>query len=212
MTQFQQIFKRVLDVFFSAALLIVLWPLILVLYVIVKIDSPGPGIFHQARLGKHGEPFTCYKFRTMVMDAPQMRRPDGSAYTGADDPRITRVGRFLRRTSLDELPQFINILKGDMSVVGPRPEQMDQIRYYTERQKQRLLVKPGLTSWAMIHGRNVLPWKERLELDAEYVEQYSLWLDVRIFMLTLPILLTTRGVFGPQDEMQTDVDVPEASP
>ena len=212
MTRFQEILKRVLDVVFSAAVLIVLWPLFLVLYVIVKIDSPGPGIFRQARLGKNGEPFTCFKFRTMIMDAPHIRKPDGSAYTGIDDPRITRVGRFLRWTSLDELPQFINVLKGDMSVVGPRPEQVDQIRYYTERQKQRLLVKPGLTSWVMIRGRNTLPWQERLELDVEYVEQYSLWLDARIFLFTLPILLTTRGVYGPQDEIQPDADVPENTP
>jgi lipopolysaccharide/colanic/teichoic acid biosynthesis glycosyltransferase len=117
----------------------------------------------------------------------------------------------MRKTSLDELPQFINILKGEMSVVGPRPEQVDQMRYYSERQKKRLLVKPGLTSWATIHGRNTLPWEERLDLDAEYIESYSLWMDLRIFLLTLPMLLSTRGAFGPQDRDQQDEKTSDAS-
>lgn len=204
MTYSQQAIKRVLDFLFSLLVIAILWPLFLLLYLVVRIDSPGPGIFRQARLGKGRQPFTCYKFRTMVADAPQLRKPDGSAYTGEDDPRLTRAGRFLRKTSLDELPQFFNVLIGDMSVVGPRPEQLDQIRYYSERQKKRLLVKPGMTSLAAIRGRNTLPWEERLDLDAEYVERYSLGLDVRIFLQTLPMLLSTRGVFGSQEEDQAE--------
>jgi lipopolysaccharide/colanic/teichoic acid biosynthesis glycosyltransferase len=204
MTRTQQFTKRVLDFAFTLLVLIIFWPVFLILYVIVKMDSPGPAIFRQERLGKDGKPFTCYKFRTMVDNAPHMRKPDGSAYTGEDDPRITRVGRFLRKTSLDELPQFFNVLKGEMSMVGPRPEQVDQVVYYTDRQKKRLLVKPGMTSWASIRGRNALPWEQRLDLDADYVENYSLGLDVRIFLMTLPLLLSTRGVFGPQDEVHAD--------
>ena len=211
MTRAQQGFKRLLDLMFSILVIVVTWPLFLLLYAAVRIDSPGPGIFHQDRLGKGGKPFTCYKFRTMVVNAPHLRKPDGSAYTGDDDPRFTRIGRFLRRTSLDELPQFFNILKGDMSMIGPRPEQVDQIRYYTERQKKRLLVKPGMTSWAAIHGRNALPWEKRLDLDAEYVENYSLGLDARIFLLTLPMLLSTSGAFGPQDEVESETEVPDSS-
>ena len=211
MTRAQQGFKRLLDLMFSILVIVVTWPLFLLLYAAVRIDSPGPGIFHQDRLGKGGKPFTCYKFRTMVVNAPHLRKPDGSAYTGDDDPRFTRIGRFLRRTSLDELPQFFNILKGDMSMIGPRPEQVDQIRYYTERQKKRLLVKPGMTSWATIHGRNALPWEKRLDLDAEYVENYSLGLDARIFLLTLPMLLSTSGAFGPQDEVESETEVPDSS-
>jgi undecaprenyl phosphate N,N'-diacetylbacillosamine 1-phosphate transferase len=199
MTRTQQVIKRVLDFTFALLMLVLLWPVLLVIFIIVKVDSPGPGIFRQQRLGKGGKPFTCYKFRTMVDDAPHLRKPDGSAYTGEDDPRVTKVGRFLRKTSLDELPQFFNVLKGEMSMVGPRPEQVDQIRFYTDRQKKRLLVKPGMTSWASIRGRNALPWEQRLDLDAEYVENYSLGLDVRIFLLTVPLLLSARGVFGPED-------------
>jgi lipopolysaccharide/colanic/teichoic acid biosynthesis glycosyltransferase len=200
MTPIEKVVKRVLDFLFSLLVIAILWPLLLLLYVIVRLDSPGPGIFRQPRLGQGGKPFTCYKFRTMIPDAPHLRKEDGSAYTGEDDPRVTGVGRFLRKTSLDELPQFFNVLKGDMSVVGPRPEQVDQIRFYTVRQKKRLQVKPGMTSLASIRGRNALPWEQRLDLDAEYVENYSLALDVRIFFLTLPVLLSTRGVFGPQDD------------
>ena len=209
MTGVQQAIKRFLDIVFSALVIVVLWPVFLLLYIVVRIDSQGPGIFRQSRLGRGGKPFTCYKFRTMVADAPHIRKPDGSAYTGADDPRITRVGHFLRKTSLDELPQFFNVLKGDMSIVGPRPEQVDQVRYYSERQKKRLLVKPGMTSWATIHGRNTLPWEKRLELDADYVENYSLALDARIFLLTIPMLLSTRGAFGPQEEIQPDPVTPD---
>jgi undecaprenyl phosphate N,N'-diacetylbacillosamine 1-phosphate transferase len=209
MTRAEQVVKRLLDFLFALVVLVFFWPIFILLFVIVKLDSPGPGIFRQKRLGKDGKPFTCFKFRTMIEDAPHLRKPDGSAYTGKDDPRITRAGRFLRKTSLDELPQFLNVLKGDMSMVGPRPEQVDQVRFYSERQKKRLLVKPGMTSWAMIHGRNTLPWEQRLDLDAEYVENYSLWLDVRVFMLTLPILLSTRGAFGPQEEIQSGNDVPD---
>ncbi len=211
MTRTQEAIKRFLDIAFSVLVIALLWPLFLLLYIIVRLDSPGPGIFRQSRLGRGGNPFTCYKFRTMVADAPHLRKPDGSAYTGEDDPRFTRVGRFLRKTSLDELPQFFNVLKGDMSVVGPRPEQVDQVRYYSERQRKRLQVKPGMTSWATIHGRNTLPWEKRLDLDADYVENYSLGLDVRIFLLTVPMLLSTRGAFGPQEETQPDSKASDAS-
>lgn len=212
MMRMQQIIKRILDFFFALLVVILFWPVFFVLYIIVRLDSPGPGFFRQQRLGKDGKPFTCYKFRTMMQDAPHLRKENGSAYTGADDPRITRVGRFLRKTSLDELPQFFNILKGDMSLIGPRPEQVDQIRYYTERQKKRLLVKPGMTSLASVRGRNTLPWEKRLDLDAEYVESYSLGLDVRIFLLTVPMLLSTRGAYGPQESNRGEsmrTDTPE---
>jgi lipopolysaccharide/colanic/teichoic acid biosynthesis glycosyltransferase len=204
MTRTQQVVKRALDLMFVVLVLIILWPIFLILYIVVRLDSPGPGIFRQKRLGKDGKPFTCYKFRTMIDHAPHLRKEDGSAYTGEDDPRITKVGRFLRKLSLDELPQFFNVLKGEMSMVGPRPEQVDQVRFYTDRQKKRLMVKPGMTSLASIRGRNTLPWEQRLDLDAEYVENYSLGLDVRIFLLTLPLLLSSRGVFGPQDQDQSE--------
>lgn len=212
MTRSQQAIKRLLDILFASLVVIVFWPLFLIVFIVVKLDSPGPVVFRQERLGKDGKPFTCYKFRTMVDDAPHVRKPDGSAYTGEDDPRITRVGRFLRKSSLDELPQFINVLKGEMSVVGPRPEQVDQVRYYTERQKRRLLVKPGMTSLASIRGRNELPWEERLDLDADYADNYSLGLDVHIFLSTLPLLLSARGAFGPQNVARsetTPTDTPD---
>jgi len=167
-----------------------------------NLTSKGPALFRQARVGKDGKPFTCYKFRTMYVNAPDIRLPDGSAFNAEDDPRVTRVGRLLRKTTLDELPQFINVLKGDMSIVGPRPDQLDQVRFYTERHKKRLLVKPGMTGWAWIHGRNSIPWEMRRELDVEYVENYSLWLDFQILLRTIPMVLLAKGVYVPPEIIQ----------
>jgi len=154
MKAWETVVKRLVDIVISTVVLLVLSPILLLIAFTVRLTSPGPVLFRQTRVGKDGKPFTCYKFRTMYVDAPDIRNPDGSSFNAPDDPRVTRVGRFLRKTTLDELPQFINVLKGDMSIVGPRPDLPDQVRFYSERHKKRLLVKPGMTGWAWIHGRN----------------------------------------------------------
>ncbi|HEC35629.1 MAG TPA: sugar transferase [Anaerolineae bacterium] len=195
MRVYQQLIKRLMDVTLSLLGLTLSLPLSLVIALLIKIDSQGPVLFRQTRIGKDGKPFTCYKFRTMYVDAPDIRNPDGSTFNAEDDPRVTRVGRFLRKTTLDELAQFINVLKGDMSIVGPRPDLPDQVRLYSERHKKRLLVKPGMTGWAWIHGRNSIPWELRRELDVEYVENYSLWLDFQILLRTIPMVLLAKGVY-----------------
>jgi lipopolysaccharide/colanic/teichoic acid biosynthesis glycosyltransferase len=191
-------FKRVIDVVVVLCALAVLGPLVMVpVAAAVALTSAGPVLYRHQRLGRGGRPFLIYKFRTMVVDAPDLRNPDGSTYSGADDPRLTRIGRFLRRTSLDELPQLFNVLRGEMSLVGPRPDVVDQLGYYTEEERRKLLVLPGLTGLAQISGRNSLSWEERKRLDVEYVDRRCPRLDLSILIRTIPYVLSGRGVRGP---------------
>ena len=189
--------KRWFDIIIASIAFLVLWPLLLVIAVIVRLTSPGPAIFRQSRLGQEGKPFACFKFRTMFMNVPDMRNPDGSTYNADDDPRVTSIGRFLRRTSLDELPQLINVLKGDMSLVGPRPDIVEALTLYQQGDERRLAVKPGITGWAAIHGRNAVPLSRRRALDIEYVESFSLLLDLKILLRTIPYVLLSKGVYTP---------------
>lgn len=186
--------KRLIDVVIAAGALIVLLPVVCLCALAVWATSPGPVIFSARRLGRNGLPFRLYKFRTMHMGAPDWRNPDGSAFSSDLDPRATPVGRILRKTSLDELPQLLNVLAGDMSLVGPRPDQVDQIRYYSEREKAKLRVKPGITGLAQISGRNAIAWEVRKALDVEYVERQSFLLDAAIICKTIPYVLKREGV------------------
>lgn len=173
--------KRVLDVALSGLALLVGWPALAVIAVLIRRDSPGPAIFRQERAGRGMKPFTMLKFRTMRTDAD----PFGVSPDGADDPRLTPVGRRLRETSLDELPQLWNVLRGDMSLVGPRPLYMSQAREFDARQRRRLEVRPGLTGLAQVQGRGELPHAEKLEIDVQYVEKMSLGLDLRVLWRTV---------------------------
>jgi lipopolysaccharide/colanic/teichoic acid biosynthesis glycosyltransferase len=184
--------KRAMDLVVSGAALLLLSPLLLFLAVMVRLTSTGPSLFRQKRLGRGGVPFTILKFRTMYLDAPDVRNPDGSAYNAEDDPRVTPFGRLLRKTSLDELPQLVNVLRGNMSLVGPRPDQVDQRQYYSASEVRKLEVRPGLTGLAQINGRNNIPWKQRKQLDVEYVERRSLRLDLYILANTIPYVLLRR--------------------
>ncbi|MFN3682594.1 MAG: sugar transferase [Fimbriimonadaceae bacterium] len=186
--------KRLADVVFSVLVLVALSPLLLLIALGIKLASPGPVFYRQRRLGLNGRPFGIFKFRTMHPNAPVLKNPDGSMYTGADDPRVSPLGRVLRKLSLDELPQFLNVLLGDMSVVGPRPDPVGFEELYEGDERAKLDLRPGITGWAMVNGRNSIPWKKRVELDAWYVRHYSLWLDVKIFLLTIPLVLLGRGV------------------
>lgn len=173
--------KRIIDVAGSLVGLTLLSPLFLIAAVLIKVDSPGPVFFRQERVGKDGRRFRIFKFRSMVDGAARL---GSGIYVSEGDPRITRVGRFLRRASLDELPQLINVLRGEMSLVGPRPTLAYQVEKYTARQRRRLLVKPGLTGWAQVKGRNSLSWPEKIELDLYYIDRWSLWMDLYILLLT----------------------------
>lgn len=183
-----------MDILGSLFLLVAGAPLLAACGLAVRLSSPGPVLFAQWRLGLRGRPFRLYKFRTMRYGAPDIRNADGSAFSSAEDPRVTRAGHFLRQTSLDELPQLVNVLFGDMSLVGPRPDQVDQLSYYTVEERRKLDAKPGLTGLAQIGGRNSIPWQERKRLDIAYVENQSLLLDCRILLRTIPYVLLRKDI------------------
>jgi lipopolysaccharide/colanic/teichoic acid biosynthesis glycosyltransferase len=181
MSPAQAAVKRAFDVAVSATALVGAWPVLLAVALAIRRDSPGPILFRQERAGRQMQPFTMYKFRTMRADAA----PYGVSPGSPDDPRLTPLGRWLRETSLDELPQLWNVLKGEMSLVGPRPLYMSQAREFTPRQRRRLDVRPGVTGLAQIQGRGEVPHEEKLEIDVRYVEQMSLWLDLKILWHTV---------------------------
>ncbi len=183
--------KRVTDLAVAGVALVVLAPVLLGISVAIRLGSRGPALFRQERAGQAGRPFLLYKFRTMRPDVD----PFGPSPKAGDDPRLTRLGRVLREYSLDELPQLVNIVKGDMSLVGPRPLYVAQMAEWDERQKKRLLVKPGLTGLAQISGRGELTREEKLELDVRYVEEASLRLDGRILLATLGRVFARRGIY-----------------
>ncbi|MCZ2146665.1 MAG: sugar transferase [Bryobacterales bacterium] len=186
--------KRCIDMVLSSIALVLMLPLFLLLAALVRVSSPGPILFRQVRLGRLGRPFLIAKFRTMHDKAEDLRNPDGSAFCGEEDARVTPLGRLLRKTSLDELPQLWNVLSGDMSLVGPRPDQADQLQYYSDDEMIKLQVRPGITGLAQISGRNQINWQERKRLDAEYVRKWSLAQDLSILMRTIPYVALRRGI------------------
>ncbi len=194
--------KRVLDVAGSALALALASPVMLLTAILIRLDSQGPAIFVQYRSGLGGRPFRLYKFRTMRADAEQqlgklidLESLPEPVFKIRRDPRVTRAGRWLRRFSIDELPQLVNVLKGEMSLVGPRPEEVRLVDRYTPWQRQRLLVKPGLTGSMQVNGRGDLSLEDRVKLELSYIENYSLWQDLYILMRTLPVVVLGRGSY-----------------
>jgi len=183
--------KRILDVLISTITITVLLPFFVLIIGAIRLTSKGPAIFRQERAGKNSKPFMFYKFRTMKVDVD----PFGPSPKSGQDPRLTRVGRFLREYSLDELPQLFNVLKGDMSIVGPRPLYVSQIAEWNEQQKKRLLVKPGLTGLAQISGRGGLTREEKLELDVKYVETASFFADTKIVLATIAQVFRRKSIY-----------------
>jgi exopolysaccharide biosynthesis polyprenyl glycosylphosphotransferase len=194
--------KRAMDIVVSAVGLVVTAPLMVIIAVLVRFDSRGPALFKQLRAGRHGKPFRFLKFRTMRRDALErisevipvddLKEP---MYKLRSDPRVTRMGRFLRKTSLDELPQLFNVLRGDMSLVGPRPEELWLVERYGETERFRLAMRPGLTGPMQVHGRGELTFQERLAVEREYVENYSLKKDVRILLRTAQAIFRAEGAY-----------------
>ncbi len=184
--------RRAFDIAGSALALALSSPVLALAILAVRLESRGPAIYRQLRAGIHGEPFELLKLRTMV---------DGAEHIGAglaineNDARITRVGALLRRTSLDELPNLLNVLRGEMSLIGPRPTLPVQVEQYTGRQLGRLAIKPGITGWAQVNGRATLPWAERIELDLYYIEHRSLALDAKILWRTIGLVLGGSGLY-----------------
>ncbi|HLI50520.1 MAG TPA: undecaprenyl-phosphate glucose phosphotransferase [Thermomicrobiaceae bacterium] len=193
--------KRAMDMLISTLILLICSPIMLAIAIAIKLDSPGPVLFHHERVGKNGERFTLYKFRSMCQDAERQKEALQQAanttllFKMRNDPRVTRVGRFLRRTSLDELPQFFNILNGDMSFVGPRPQVPSEVAAYSDWHYQRLLVTPGLTGLWQVNGRSDLSFDEMVKLDLYYAEHWSPWLDIKLTLRTIPAVIRRRGAY-----------------
>ncbi len=183
--------KRGLDIFLAFAAMVILSPVLVAIWITIRLSSKGPAVFKQERAGKNGRPFVFYKFRTMKLDVD----PFGPSPKSGQDRRLTKVGKFLRECSLDELPQLFNVLKGDMSIVGPRPLYLSQIPEWSERQKKRLLVKPGLTGLAQIQGRGEITREEKLEFDVKYVENAGLLTDIRIMLATITYVFRRKSVY-----------------
>jgi exopolysaccharide biosynthesis polyprenyl glycosylphosphotransferase len=192
--------KRAFDVVLSALGLVLLSPVLMLMALAVRLDSPGPVLFRQRRMGLNGREFTLYKFRSMRLGAEDelhglraRNEADGPVFKMRDDPRVTRVGRFIRRTSIDELPQLWNVLKGEMSIVGPRPPLPEEVRRYERWQRRRLSMKPGITCTWQVSGRSDVEFDRWMELDLAYIDEWSLWRDLRIVARTIPAVLLRRG-------------------
>ena len=185
--------SRALDVLLAAVLLVLAAPVLATAALALRIKSGGPVLYRQRRVGKDGVPFDLFKLRTMVPGAERIGAGIGVL---EGDPRITRVGALLRRFSLDELPNLFNVIRGELAIVGPRPTIQEQVDRYTDRQRRRLEVRPGITGWAQVNGRASLPWPERIEMDVWYVDNRSLLLDLKILAMTARLLLSGRGLYS----------------
>jgi lipopolysaccharide/colanic/teichoic acid biosynthesis glycosyltransferase len=186
------VLRRLVDIAISATALVLLSPVLALAALAIYLESRGPVIYRQRRVGRGGVPFDVLKLRTMVHGAEHI---GAGLAIDAGDPRVTRIGGLLRRTSLDELPNLVNVLRGEMSLIGPRPTLPAQVEQYTPRQRGRLAVKPGITGWAQVNGRAALPWPERIELDLYYIEHRSLALDLRILYRTVAMVLGGSGLY-----------------
>jgi lipopolysaccharide/colanic/teichoic acid biosynthesis glycosyltransferase len=188
----RRVIRRAIDIAGASLALLLSAPLLLLAAIAIRIESRGPVIYRQRRAGLHGRPFDALKLRTMVQGAEHL---GAGLAVNVDDSRVTRVGAVLRRTSIDELPNLVNVLRGYMSLIGPRPTLPVQVAQYTERQRGRLAVRPGITGWAQVNGRAALPWSERIELDLYYIEHRSLALDLRILWRTTTMVLGGSGLY-----------------
>ncbi len=190
---YRRLIKRPLDFFFSVILIVAISPVLFLVAVAIKLDSKGPVFFKQERLGQDAKVFKVYKFRTMITGADKI---GSGIFTDSTDPRITRVGKILRKTSIDELPQIINILKGEMSFIGPRPVPVGHLQKYNVGDEKRIQLKPGITGWAQVNGRNKLTWPEKIEKDIWYSNNLSLILDIKIVLRTIKSILFREGIYS----------------
>jgi undecaprenyl phosphate N,N'-diacetylbacillosamine 1-phosphate transferase len=196
---YEDYIKRLLDLGLSVVALPLFGIICIIVAPAIYLDDPGPVFYNAPRLGKDHKVFKMYKFRSMKVDAPDLKMPDGSTYNAPDDPRVTRVGKILRDTSLDETPQILNVIKGDMSIVGPRPDLIEEGELYTGDDVRKLEVRPGITGYAAVYGRNAIPWKERLRLDVHYVKNVSFKLDAKIFFKSFAVVTRQEGVYVEPD-------------
>ena len=196
---YRHFFKRVIDLIFALLVLPFVLLLIIIIGPIIWLDDKGPVFFAGKRIGLHGKPFGMLKFRSMKVNAPDIRLEDGSTYNGDDDPRVTKVGKFLRKTSLDEIPQFLNVLVGQMSLIGIRPDPLDWLEKYNEHERVILTVKPGITGYNQAYFRNSVDGFAKLKNDVYYAEHISFWLDVKIFFKTIKTVLFRENINVDED-------------
>jgi lipopolysaccharide/colanic/teichoic acid biosynthesis glycosyltransferase len=199
---YRNFLKRLIDIALSLIALPFVLIAILIMAPLIYFEDRGPVFYNAIRLGKNGKLFKMYKLRSMYVNSPDIRNADGSTYNGKDDPRVTNVGRFMRKTSIDELPQCINVLLGDMSLIGPRPDPEDDMLIYTSRQKEKLKVRPGITGYNQAYYRNSVSQDEKFEHDVYYAENISLMLDIRIFFKTIQTVLRRENVYNTANESQ----------
>lgn len=192
---YKNFFKRAFDLI-SALIALPFWLIILLIIgPIIYFQDKGSIFYNAPRLGKDGKVFKMYKFRSMKMNAPDIRNEDGSTFNSEDDPRLTKIGKFIRKTSLDETPQLLNIIKGDMSIIGPRPDLPEHRELYVGNEERKLEIRPGITGYNQAYFRNTVPWKERIQNDIYYIDNLSLWLDIKIFFKTAVSVLKREDVF-----------------
>lgn len=192
---YKNIFKRVFD-FILALVALPFWVIILVIIgPIIYFQDKGAIFYNAPQLGKDGKVFKMYKFRSMKINAPDLRNDDGSTFNAEDDPRLTKIGKFIRKTSLDETPQLLNIIKGDMSIIGPRPDLPEHRDLYEGNEERKLEIRPGVTGYNQAYFRNTVPWKERIQNDIYYIDHLSWWLDIKIFFKTAISVLKREDVF-----------------
>lgn len=187
--------KRLLDIIFALIALPFWFLLLIIIAPIIYFQDRGPLFYNAPRLGRNGKIFKMYKFRSMKVNAPDLRNADGSTYNAQGDDRLTRIGRFIRKTSIDETPQLLNVLFGDMSVVGPRPDLPEHRAMYIDNEERKLEVRPGVTGYCQAYFRNGMPWKERIQNDIDYIDHLTLWMDVKIVVKTFATVLKHENVY-----------------
>ena len=204
---YRHFFKRVFDLVL-ALIAIPFWLIILlVIGSIIYFQDKGSIFYNAPRLGKNGKTFKMYKFRSMKLNAPDLRNEDGSTFNAEDDPRLTKIGKFVRKTSLDETPQLLNIIKGDMSIIGPRPDLPEHRELYEGNEERKLEIRPGVTGFNQAYYRNTVPWKERIQHDIYYVDHLSLWLDIKVFFKTAILVLKREDVYVTDNSVEADKNV-----
>lgn len=192
---YRKFFKRFFDLIISVLVLPFFIILVIIISPIIYFEDKGPVFYNAPRLGKGGKIFIMYKFRSMKLNAPDIRNEDGSTFNSDDDPRLTRIGKFVRKTSIDETPQIINVIKGDMAIVGPRPDLPEHKELYKGNEMRKLEVKPGLTGYNQAYYRNTVPWKERIQHDVYYIDILSMWLDMKILFKTVLTVLRCKDIY-----------------
>ena len=201
---YRKYFKRIIDLILALLALLPWTFVFLAVVTVIRLDDAGPIFYNASRLGKDGKVFKMYKFRSMKVNAPDLRNEDGSTFNSENDPRLTKIGSFLRKTSLDETPQLLNIIKGDMSIIGPRPDLPEHYNMYEGNEARKLEVLPGITGYNQAYFRNSIEWKERIKNDIYYIDNLTFMMDIKVFFKTIESIVLKRGVFvetkGEEDE------------